>query len=305
MNMRSIKKTLATLHKVFFKYKAGFRYLYYRYFIASKITNYQHSLEKGITHRNLSIHMLTCHRDAILAAWSLASYYASSKAIGHLTLHNDGSLTQAEISMFKRLFPSATLVNANNYFKDHADALVEYPVLRKFRTEFSGFQVKKIIDVYFEAKADIILFLDSDLLWFKNPVELVNAIEMNDVLTHSYMMSNHPERIHVTFKDGSQTDDKTAECNSGIILFHRDNYKLSKVSIYITRVDYLSKKSIFSDQACFASVLEPVQILPRDTYFIKGTITKDTVMRHYTGPSREKFYFYGINRIYKDILKEV
>ncbi len=302
--MTNLKKNLAIMYKVFFRYKAGFRYLYYRYIVAQRITKWRTPLERNITHPNLSIHMLTCHRDAVLAAWSLASYYASSKAIGHLTLHNDGSLTQAEIVMFKRLFPSATIVNAHNFFSEHRDALREYPILKKFRSEFTGFQAKKIIDVYFEAKADIILFLDSDLLWFKNPKELVDAIDTNDVRTYTYMMSNHPERIHVTFKDGSQTDDKTAECNSGIILFHRDNYELGKVSTYISRVDYLSKESIFSDQACFGTVLEPVRILPRDTYFIKGGITQDTVMRHYTGPSREKFYFYGINRIYKDILKK-
>jgi hypothetical protein len=247
--------------------------------------------------------MLTCHRDAVMAAWSLASYYAFSKVIGHLTLHNDGSLTQTEILMFKRLFPSVTIVNANDFFITHENALAEHPILRKFRSEFTGFQAKKIIDVFLERKGDIVLYLDSDMLWFKNPKELVEEIN-NSARNVSYMMSNHPERIHVTYKDGTQSSDMVAECNSGVILFHKDNYDLNKVSEYIGNVDYMTRESIFSDQACFATVLPNVHILPRDAYFIKGEINEHTIMRHYTGPSREKFYFYGINLIYKAILKK-
>jgi hypothetical protein len=300
--MRNLKKFLYTFYKVIFRYRAGFRYVYYKYFIARKITRWETPLEKKITHPNLSIHMLTCHRDAILAAWSLASYFYFSKAVGHVTLHDDGTLTQADKKMFKKLFPNTKIQNTNDFFLNHESTIARYPVLKKFRSEFPEFQSKKLIDVFFERRGNIILFLDSDLLWFQNPKELVKAVD-NGARGVSYMMSNHPERIHVMYKDGTQTSDKVAECNSGVILFHEDNYDLDKVGEYLKKTDYMSRKSIFSDQACFATVLPNVHILPRNSYFIKGEITNDTIMRHYTGPSREKFYFYGVNLLHKKILE--
>ncbi len=96
--------------------------------------------------------------------------------------------------------------------------------------------------------------------------------------------------------------DCAAECNSGVTLFNKCNYQLEDVVKYIEKCDYMNAR--FTDQACFGTVLQHRRILPRDTYFIKGELTPKTVMRHYTNPSREKFYFYGLNFIYRDILKE-
>ena len=292
---------LRPLYKAFFVYRAGIRYIYYRYIIAPKIKNWNHSLERKVTFPNLSIHMLTCHNDALIAAWSLASFYLSSKAIGPLTLHDDGTLTSSDKAMFKRLFPSATIVNASNFFVDHPSALDSYPTLKKFRTEFPEFQAKKLIDVFFARKGSIVLLLDSDLVWFKNSNALHEAVKRGaqDV---SYVMSNHPSRVHVTYKDGTSTSDMIAECNSGVTLFHENNYDLTEVSKYIENCDYKKRLPIFSDQACFGTVLKHIRILPRNEYLIKGEINNDVVMRHFTGPSREKFYFFGVKKVYKKIL---
>lgn len=297
--MKKIKETLYSLRKIFFVYKAPFSFFYYRYIIAPKIKWWKTPLEKKVTHENLSIHILTCHRDTLIALWSLASYYRVSKVIGRLTLHDDGTLTEDDKNLFYRLFPSVSIVPVSNFFERHPHALDTYPILKRFRSEYKKFQSKKLIDVFFERKGDMVLYLDSDMLWFQNPVEIEEAV-MRGGKDVSYMMSNGKDRIHVHFKDGTQTTDAVAECNSGVTFFHKDNYYLENVSVYVEKCDYMRKK--FTDQACFGTVLNNVQILPRDRYIIKGELDKHIVMRHYTGPSREKFYFYGLNFIYNDIL---
>lgn len=299
--MKRIKEGIHSLYKVFFVYRTPVLFFYYRYIIAPKIKNIRISLEKEVTHSNLSIHMLTCHRDVLIALWSLASFYRVSKVIGNVTLHDDGTLTEKDRTLFRRLFPSIDIVSVKDFFMRYTHELDTYPILKKFRQEYTKFQSKKLIDVYFERKGDMVLYLDSDMLWFKNPLEIQVAVERG-VEDISYMMSNGKDRIHVQFEDGTQTTDFVAECNSGVTLFHKNNYNLSDVSLYVNKCDFLNKK--FTDQACFGSVLRYVEILPRDRYFIKGVINGDTVMRHYTGPSREKFYFYGLNFIYKEILKQ-
>lgn len=293
-------KFFATLYKVTFRYHALFPYLYYRYIVAPKIFSIARSLERPVTHGELSIHMLTCHRDILLALWSLASFYHVSSVIGTLTIHDDGTLTKNDRARIMKLFPHAHIEPVADFMRLHGSILDAYPTLKKFRETYKKFQSKKLIDVFALRKGRIVLFLDSDLLWFKDPVDIATAVQggARDI---SYMMSNGIERVHVTFTDGSTTSDHVAECNSGVTLFHERNFSFDALASYVERCDYMGRK--FTDQACFGSILKNVTILPRDRYFIKGQITDETIMRHYTGPSREKFFFYGVNRIYKDILK--
>jgi hypothetical protein len=297
-NTKKMKKKIWAFYKAFFVYKRGFSYLYYRYIIAPRIFD-RGSLESPITNKNLSIHMLTSHDDALIATWSLASVYHNWSVIGKLTIHNDGTMTEKDIARLRRNFPSARIVDVRDYLTVHAKDIEKYPDLKEFREKYPRFQSKKLLDVYHESQGDMVLYLDSDMLWFKDPLELNEAIRTN-AEERSYVMScGIDTRVHVQFKDGSMTTDRVAECCSGVALFNMKNYSLDDVSAYVAKCDYMNKK--FTDQACFGSVLKHLEILPRDTYFIKGAIDERTILRHYTGPSREKFYYYGINRIYKDI----
>ncbi len=298
---KKLKKNLRSLHKVFFVYKKGFSYLYYRYYIAPQIFK-ESSLECPVTNGKLSVHMLTSHQDALIATWSLASVYHNWDVIGKLTIHNDGTLTEKDIQRFKRNFPNARIVDVRDFLDLHGSQLDAYPVLKDFRTIYPKFQSKKLLDVYHESQGEMVLYLDSDMLWFKNPLEIVKAIESN-AENISYVMSCGAEiRVHVQFRDGSMTSDRVAECCSGITLFNMNNYDLADVSAYVAKCDYMNKK--FTDQACFGSVLKHLEILPRDTYIIKGVVTDEIILRHYTGPSREKFYFHGVNLLSKNILKQ-
>ena len=114
------------------------------------------------------------------------------------------------------------------------------------------------------------------------------------------MMTNQDAFVHVEFADGSKTTDEVAKANSGVVVYREDQFPLGQVEAYVAKTDYLNKK--FTDQACFATVLKPA-LLSESTYIIKGTLTDAVVLRHYTSPSRAKFFFYGLNFIWKDILK--
>lgn len=293
--------SLRSLYKAFFVYRQGLSYVYYRYFIAPRIFK-AGSLERPVTHPELSMHMLTSHRDMLIAAWSLASLYNTWEAVGRLTVHDDGTLTARDKEYLVRLFPSARIVSVRDFQTKYKKELDAYPILKKFRAEYRKFQSKKLLDVYFESRGEMILYLDSDLLWFQNPNEIIKVIN-EGARNKSVMMRNmEGNEAYVTQKDGTRVSKEVASCNSGIVLFRKENYDLQAVSNYVERMDYMN--SLFTDQACFGSVLPNVEILPLSRYFIKGELTPETVMRHYTGPSREKFFFYGLDRIWKKILHQ-
>ena len=93
MNFKKIKLEFFYLYKSFFIYKKGFLYLKNKYIIAPKILKLNKVFEKPVNNDNLSIHVLTSHRDFLMLLWSLASFYQVASIVGPLFIHNDGSLT--------------------------------------------------------------------------------------------------------------------------------------------------------------------------------------------------------------------
>ena len=298
MQLSDIREELKLAWKAFFFYGRGFEYLSMRYAVAPKILSHSEPLEKPETRKDMSMHILFGSRDFLMALWSLASFYRVMSERGELVVHSDGTLDERHRGIIRRLFPSARIESADEFMALHGSALDQYPTLKEFRKSYPRFQSKKLIDQFVLSGKSVRLLLDSDLLWFREPRELVESIRNG--VPRPFMMTNQDARIHVEFKDGTQTSDAVAHANSGIVLYRKEQFSFSEMEAYVGKTDYLGKK--FTDQACFASVLKP-DLLPESTYLIKGTITDSTILRHYTSPQRAKFFFYGLNLIWKDILK--
>lgn len=282
--------------KAFVKYGfRGFSYLYWRYVVAPQLLALGRSIERPATRDDFSMHMFVGSRDFLMGMWSLASAYRVFAEIGQLYIHSDGSLTEKHRSIINALFPSARIEDAAQFMEAYGYTLDQYPLLKTFRTTYKKFQIR-IIDQHFITRSPIRLFMDSDLLWFKEPRELTEAIRRG--VPAPIMLSNS-EYIRMEFADGTVTDDAVSRPNGGLVLYRKDQMDLDRMQAFLKKADYVNKR--FGDQAWMAWTLRP-QLLPEATYIIKGTLTDAIVLRHYTNPQRAKFYFYGINRIAKDIL---
>jgi hypothetical protein len=299
MNLSEVREHMRLGAKAFLFYRKGFEYGWMRYFVAPKILSAGAFLKKPVRD-DVSMHMLFGARDFLMGLWSLASFYRVMPEVGELVVHSDGSLTQGHMSAIRKLFPQARIEDAKEFMTSHGDLLSGHPVLKKFREIYPKFQSKKLIDQYVLSGKKIRILLDSDILWFKEPSEIVASLRAG--VPKPLMMTNQGAYIHVQFADGTSTTDEVAHANSGIVVYREDQFSLDAMEEYVKKTDYLGKK--FTDQACFASMLKP-EFLSESTYIIKGTLTDAIVMRHYTSPSRAKFFFYGLNLIWKDILKYV
>lgn len=298
--MKNSKLHLFYIYIAFTRYKKGFLYIWMRYVIAPRIHRCKKTLEKPQTYENLSMHMLFGKRDFTMGLWSLASFYKNSKVIGKLFVHSDGSLGEKEKATVTRLFPSVVIIDAKETLKLHENFFKEHSVLKEFRETYTKFQSKKLLDPYLSSDREYLLILDSDMLWFNNPGEIEEVVKNKK--DEALMMSDGDgDFAYVTFKNGEQLSEEVAAFNSGVTLFKKTQFDLKKVALYVDSIDYLHSR--FTDQACYASVLWPyLKMLPKDTYIIKGALHKDLVMRHYTSPSRAKFYTLGLNRMWKELI---
>lgn len=282
--------------RAFFYYRRGFLYLKMRFFIAPCILRITKPLEKPKTRADFSMHMFFGKRDFLMGLWSLASFYRVMPELGELFLHSDGTLDDRHRAVLRRLFPSARIEDAREFMAKHGRLLDMYPVLKRFRETYTRFQVR-IVDQHFLSGKKYRLFIDSDLLWFREPREIVETLRSG--IPTPLMMSN-ATCVRMTFRDGRETDDVISRPNGGIAFYREDQFNIARATEFLEKSDYRGKR--FGDQPWLAWILRPA-LLPEDTYIIKGAITERVVVRHYTAPQRPKFYLLGLNLIWRAILE--
>ncbi|MFH1457482.1 MAG: hypothetical protein ABIF17_05275, partial [Patescibacteria group bacterium] len=254
-------------------------------------------LEKPVNNLDLSVHILTCHWDFKMFFWSLVSYYKIFNIIGKLYIHNDGTLNSKEINLIKQKFPSAVIIDARDFNEKYADKLEKYPVFKKIRLKhFNFFSFKKIIDPYLASDKKMCLIFDTDMLWFKNPAEIENAIK-NNCENLSYMQRNNK------YKD-KEINKKLTDYNAGIILYARENFNVKILSDYFESLDENNRDDLhFADQTGHVKCLKKLKALPEDKYIIRGKVDENIVAKHYTAPRRVLFYTEGINKLKNKLLQ--
>jgi len=300
MTYKELKGELFQTKKAFVIYKKGFAYLFSKFFFAKKILKVNRGMDKEITSTEFSTHILTPHKHMVMACWALVSFYKTHTIIGQLYIHNDGSLQDRDKKILKELFSRAIIVEpeeaAHSLYK-----LDEYPELQKIYNENKNlWMIKKLFDPFLISYAKYRLIIDTDIIWFKDPEEIKQAVEKasND----SLMTHTTHARGYIKFKDGQTLDDETAAYNSGIVFYDEKNFNLKKLSDYFKKVDMHDKDKMhwwFMEQAGYASCLDNLKKLPLEKYHVKNGVNDTTVARHYTGPRRVLFYIEGVEKIKK------
>ncbi|MDX9893227.1 MAG: hypothetical protein RB292_02325 [Patescibacteria group bacterium] len=300
MNLKNLKLEFFHIRKAFLVYGHGWAYLYYRYIVAPKIFRLKTPLDRPINYSDLSVHILTCHRDLLMFIWSLASFYRHGEMIGQVVVHNDGSLTAADQRLIKRLFPSVAIYQTSDFLKDYQSNFNNYQILNDFRANYKKFSFKKLIDPYFVSTKSFRLVIDSDLFWFGPPIIIKQALDSSD--DKSLMQQNNIP-IYVSFKDGSRVADYLAQANSGIVFYRQESFDLEKLAEFLTKLDTKVEKNLyFADQLGYAYSLKNLSFLPPEIYPIKSPWTNEISIKHYTGPRRSLFYVEGVKRLAKEIL---
>jgi len=240
----------------------------------------------------------------IQTIWSLASFYLQSEVIGQLYIHNDGSLTSHDQASLKKYFPNAKIIDTNLFLSQYSSQLNNYPIIKEFRQMNKYVLLKKLIDQYFISDKPYRLFIDTDLVWYNQPIEIED--EIKNGCQNSFVSQNHNTHPNYTihYKDGSKLEEKYAMINSGIVLYKKENFNLKKLENFLLKVDKENDlNNHFVEQAGFAYCLENLKILPYDKYTIKDKLSDRVVVKHYTGPRRLLFYIEGVETLKHKIIK--
>lgn len=147
----------------------------------------------------------------------------------------------------------------------------------------------KLIDPYFTGSAPRRLILDTDMLWFGRPDEIVDAMETGHAMP--FMMISPQKAFKLC--DGTQLSQELSDLNSGIVGYTREDFDLDRLEGFFSKG---TPYNHFIEQAAYAYTfgsLPSFRSLDPKRYVIKED-APGTVVKHFTGPRREEFWFEGV-----------
>ncbi|KKR75567.1 MAG: hypothetical protein UU18_C0002G0002 [Parcubacteria group bacterium GW2011_GWB2_40_8] len=301
----SFYKELRYIHRSFFVYKKPLAYFNYRFIIRPKIRKLNRPIDKPATDSGYSIHFLCGHNDLDMLFWALASWHRVVPDSGQVYIHEDGSFTADDHKILSKLAPNVIVVDYQQATKAALTVwLKDFPAALSYRSkplkDKRYVLAIKLIDPRFVGDAPMKLVLDTDILWFKEPQEILKFLQMNEKIFFMKGVS----QMDFEFADGGKLSQNIGLVNSGIVGYCVQNYLPEDLEKFCQRIGEKSNPH-FIEQAGYAHILtkhaEPV-FLDGDKYIIKGQVRENTVSKHYTGPRREVFWFEGVKVLRKTIL---
>jgi hypothetical protein len=239
---------------------------------------------------------LTSEQDWLNLLWALKTFYHYSDRHYALCIHDDGTLGETAKRALQQHFPSARLISRKAAEEAVIPTLAGYPRCLELRR--SNMLSLKLFDFRHFLESDRMLLLDSDILFFAEPMELLRRIEdpqyrlntVNSDVASAYTVE--PAAVHERF--GFEMG---ACFNSGLGLIHRDSLRLDWIE------EFLSLPGIIGhhwriEQTLFAlcSYRYGAQLLP-DEYKIRFDGEIKGSCKHFVGIIRHHMYGSGIRHL--------
>jgi hypothetical protein len=229
--------------------------------------------------------------------WGLKSFYQQSGRRYALCIHDDGSLTADLQDHLRDHFPAARLIARTEADAAVLPALAGYARCLALRR--SNHLAPKVFDCRHFLRADRMLLLDSDVLFFDRPTELLRRIDdptyrlntvNRDVASAYTVVPAEAKRLAGV--------DLVPQFNSGLGLIHRDSLNLDWIE------EFLDLPGIIGhfwriEQTLFAlcSSRWGVELLPPEYDVRLDRQADHGPSRHYVGAIRHLLYRDGVRRL--------
>jgi alpha-N-acetylglucosamine transferase len=279
------------------KYKHGLSTAYFRDVVRLRILDTQPITQS--TDRTCEIHVLTCATDWLNLLWALKSFYYYSQRHYVLCIHDDGSLTSEHQAILKHHFPNARLINHSEANEYVLDRLKDYPRCQEFRR--TNKLSLKVFDFAAYLESDRMLLLDSDILFFAQPTELLRRIEdpkyqlntVNGDVASAYTIDPQVVQEKLGF-------DVIDRFNSGLGLIHKSSMRFDWIEEFLALPDIIGhfwriEQTLY---ALFSSRFGTELLPSAYDVHLEGGI-ESSPSRHYVGKIRHLMYKEGIQQLVK------
>ncbi len=181
---------------------------------------------------DFSLHMLLCHEHVNMALWSLKSFVYASRRSPTILIHDDGSLTGQDAALLERHLTRTTVVSRRIADARNADALQAHPRCLEMRQSPNFVCALKLFDPWVFSPSDQVVLVDSDILFFRRPDELLECVDTRSACFNSdyqdaYAVSAEALRAEL----GSMP---LPRVNAGLVAMNRRHFDLDLIERYFS-----------------------------------------------------------------------
>jgi hypothetical protein len=253
---------------------------------------------KGTDDKTAEIHVLTSDGDWLNLIWVLKSFYAASGRRYALCIHDDGTLKEEQFKTLAAHFPAARMISKKDADVVVFPALAPYPRCLHFRQ--TNQLAPKVFDFAHFLQSERMLLLDSDVLFYEEPKELLRRVE-DKSYTKNTVNADVASAYTVT-PDVARQYLKTnliERFNSGLGLIHQSSIRLDWIEEFLAAPGIVDGHFWRIEQTLYAlcSSRFGVELLPKeyDVYLAAGL--NGVPSRHYVGAIRHLMYGEGIRHL--------
>ncbi len=295
------------LYLLRFNQKRGWRAAWYDYRVAPLIRQFQ--LPQDLAPAPpVPVHLVTSQDDWLRAAWTLASWHVMTGRQWQIVIHEDGTLPPEGRDLFASLFPTARLLPRVEADEKMSRVLTPYARCQEYREKLAlGL---KIFDIPYFCQAQRFLILDSDVLFFRRPEEILAWVDAPD---DRRCLFNAEAEDPCPLTSGEARQKLKVQLlpniNSGLCLLWRDAFDLPFCEMALRETSLGAAKPWRIEQSLFAlcaSRENRAALLPTSyEVSLKMERAADAVARHYVGAVRQQFYAEGIRELQSQLLPNV
>lgn len=199
------------------------------------------------------MHTLTCHRNVDMTLWSLKSFAYFVGESPSITIHDDGTLTAADKALLDGHLDRCQIIDKALADETMAERLAAYPLCRQMRARKAFYCALKLFDPAEYAKAAVILLIDSDVLFFQRPGELLTCVRQNRPCFNSDYQDAYAEKTEdLQRRFGMNLLPKV---NMGLAVMRRADYDLEFMERYFSHFPYEIRDVNRHEQTLYALLM--------------------------------------------------
>jgi hypothetical protein len=181
---------------------------------------------------DFSLHMLLCHEAIDMALWALKSFSYATRCSPTTVIHDDGTLTEQDSALLERHLARATVISRRTADSRAAQALFAHPRCLAMRQSPNFICALKLFDPWIFSASDRVVLLDSDILFFHRPDELLNCVNKGVACFNSDYQDAYSAPANAIFAAlGSMP---LPRVNAGLVAMNRKSFDLDLIERYFT-----------------------------------------------------------------------
>ncbi len=248
---------------------------------------------------SVEVRVLTWRRDWINCLWAVKSFYLTSGCDFPLYIH-DGGLVGTQAEKLLSHFPDAHFISKEVADRETTSQLSRRGFHRSLEYRQKNISTRKLFDFYLLSQADRIISIDSDIVFFSNPVELSTSLGgqrcnlYNQDCFEAYSIS--PKEIKEEF--GIEVPPRV---NSGLASIWKESIDFNAIERWLHFAPLFDNEWV-TEQTLHAmcSSVFGLKFLP-PTYIVsveKG-LPENAVCKHYPTAPRVWLYREGMPKAFK------